>query len=148
MLHIRKCRNRVSSPIFFVLGALCICEHSERANVINIIVNSLTSYSSEIWYKQVLFFRSKTVKIILVFAFKKNHLWKSLLAFIQTHISLSFCMPLGSLSVKSTILENRSFFFFGREMSVVEESLMQIRGAVTLVTIALKRSPGVERNTD
>jgi uncharacterized membrane protein len=57
-------------------------------------------------------------------------------------------MPLGSLSVKSTILENRSFFFFGREMSVVEESLMQIRGAVTLVTIALKRSPGVERNTD
>lgn len=33
-------------------------------------------------------------------------------------------------------------------MSVVEESLMQIRGAVTLVTIALKRSPGVERNTD
>lgn len=67
--------------------------------------------------------------------------------YIQTHISLSFSMPLVILSVKGTILENR-FFSFCREMSVVEESLMQIRGAVTLVTIALKRSPGVERNTD
>lgn len=62
----------------------------------------------------------------------------------KTHISLSFCLPLVVRSVKGTILEDH----FCREVSAVEESLMQMRGAVTFVTIALKRSPGVERNTD
>lgn len=33
-------------------------------------------------------------------------------------------------------------------LSAVEDSHMLIRGAVALVTIALKRSPGIERNTD
>lgn len=49
-------------------------------------------------------------------------------------------MPSVILSVKGTISE----YHFCREMSAVEESLMQIRGAVTIVTIALKRSQGGE----
>lgn len=52
----------------------------------------------------------------------------------KTHISLSCSLPLVVRSVKDTILEDH----FCREVSAIEESLMQIRGAVTLVTIALK----------
>lgn len=56
----------------------------------------------------------------------------------KTHISLSCSLPLVVRAVKGAILEGQ----FCREVSAVEESLMQMRGALTLVTIALKGAQG------